>query len=227
MKYDEQIEMTPKDRYNFYKDAYFHGLDTPNKILMRTSILLAGLAIITTVYLEALKLKVLDVLPTNIRYIVMAIAIILLLLSVVFCFLTLLRRPYKLFNSKKVESEYISKDVPKFLSDVNRYNDKVSILDKKYTQTTEGTLVLEYFIKNLVEYGADNQSINDKRQKWFHYSLYSILLNFVLITIVMIIIQIGMPNMSDEKEKTEDIKNEIPEPPKGPEAEISKYTQED
>lgn len=227
VKYNEQLEMSPKDRYNFYKNAYFHGLDEPNKILMRTSILLAGLAVVISVYLEALKSKLLDVLPIEVKYVVIMMAVILLSLSLVFCFLTLLRRSYNHFNSEKVESEYIPKDIPNFLNARSRYNNIVERSDKIHSKTTEGTLVLEYFIKNLVDAITHNQSINEKRRKWFHYSLYSILTNLILIILVMVTIQVGVPYMSDTEEKTEEVKNEVPEPPKGPELGTSKYTRED
>lgn len=187
----DQYEMTNKDRYNFYKETYFYELEESNKILMRLPILIAGLTIIVMIYLEVLKSNTLDKLPENIKYMIIIIAILLSLASLIFCVMTSIRRTYKRIDIAEIENKYIPHDLPKYIQDRDNHNKLLPSREQINIQATEGTLSLAYFTRQLIDSYKINVKLNEKRRKWFNYSLYSILLNIIFMVIIAVIVNIG------------------------------------
>lgn len=224
----EKEGISEKDRYLFYKESYFYELGEPNKILMRLPMLIAGLAVLLTIYFKILESKSFIELSGIYQNGIIIIASALIFLSIAFCINTAKRRTYQQFNIDEIENTYITIDIPKFLDERDNYNKLVSGHKQVSVNETAETMLLDYFIKRLSEAYTANKSINEERRKWFHWSLYCIFGNIGFIIIIVLAMNYGafqmMDNYMNSKENMET--TSPPDIPQGPELDSSKYTEE-
>lgn len=188
MKNNEQVEMTPKDRYELYKSLYLYEIQQPKAILGLLPILLAGLTILTSLVIEFFKSNFLinSKIPIWISVIFGVIVVLLSLSSIYYMFKASQRRSYDRLAIVDIEEDYIPKKIPKALSQIKEINADRTLKksnDLFMPNASENSLLLTQFIKILYAITSRHMDINNDRLRYYHYSLYAFIANIIFIII--------------------------------------------